>query len=100
MLRKWERTTKDGSKLARVKRRDYYDLMWYFEQKVRPNMECIAHFKDEKELYNYLLEIIARLDSQSIKYDLESLIEDGELVKGIGDKIKDVLTLLVAERLT
>lgn len=41
LYRKWEKTTKDGRILASVKGRDYYDLMWYLEKEVKPNLKCI-----------------------------------------------------------
>lgn len=99
MHRKWERTAKDGRILAEVKGRDYYDLMWYLEQGIRPNMRCIENIINEKELYTELIEMVKRLNVRSIKYDLEGLIEDPRFVDTLKDNIKDILISLLSKRL-
>jgi predicted nucleotidyltransferase component of viral defense system len=99
LYRKWERTTKNGKILAAVKGRDYYDLMWYFEQDVKPNMKCIEGIASMIELYKKLLKIISSVDSQSIKYDLEGLLEDPAFVEVLKDNIKEILTSSIARRM-
>jgi len=99
MHRKWEKTTKNGKVLAEVKGRDYYDLMWYLEQGVKPNMRCIEDFPDERTLYERLIEIVKRVNPQSIKYDLEGLIEDTEFVDTLKDNIKEILIASLSRRL-
>jgi len=99
MRRKWEKITKNGQILAEVKGRDYYDLMWYLEQGVEPNMRCIEDFPDERTLYEKLIEIVKRVNPQSIKYDLEGLIEDPEFVNSVKDNIKEILIASINKRL-
>lgn len=93
--RRWEKTTKNGRVLATVKGRDYYDLMWYLEQGVRPNIKCIEGLSSEKELYRRLLESVKKITPQSIKYDLEGLIEDQNFVGALKDNIKGALISLL-----
>ena len=93
--RKWERTNKRGEILAKVKGRDYYDLMWYLERKVEPNLECIENIKTKEELKEKLLDLIERVDSKSIKFDLEGLIENRDFIIDAGNNIKAILTGLM-----
>ena len=93
--RKWEKTDREGKILAKVKGRDYYDLMWYLEKKIEPNLECIENVKSKKELKANLLVLIKRVDSKSIKFDLEGLIEDRNFIVDIGENIKGILITLI-----
>lgn len=93
--RKWERTTRAGKVLAAVKGRDYYDLMWYLEQGVEPNTDCIEGIKDKPELYIKLMEIVSKVDKTSIKYDLESLVEDSAFVETFSENVKGILGSLI-----
>jgi predicted nucleotidyltransferase component of viral defense system len=99
MHRKWERTTKNGRILAEVKGRDYYDLMWYLEQGVKPNLRCIEGITEEPELYEELIKIVRRINPQSIKYDLEGLVEDPGFLDTLKNNIKEVLISLLNRRL-
>ncbi len=95
LYRKWERTTKNCKLLAMVKGRDYYDLMWYLNQEVEPNFDCIEGIKNKFELYTRLLEVVAKVDKTSIRYDLESLIEDQSFVKTFSEDAKGILIGLI-----
>ena len=55
--RKWEKTSKKGETLAVVKGRDYYDLMWYLQKGVKPNLDCIEGIKNKKDLIERLIKI-------------------------------------------
>jgi len=98
--RKWEKTTKNGQVLAEVKGRDYYDLMWYLEQGVKPNTSCIEDVLNESALYEELIKIVKKLNPRSIKYDLEGLIEDPGFVDTLKDNIKEILISSLSRRLT
>lgn len=95
LFRKWEKTTKDGKILARVKGRDYYDLMWYLEKGIVPNLDCIEGINNTKELKNKLKEIIEKVDSDSIKYDLQGLIENKDFIEDLGNNVKNILMSLL-----
>lgn len=95
--RKWEKTDKKGKKIVKVKGRDYFDLMWYLEKKVVPNFECLEEAKNKEELKEKLLELIEKLDSKSVRIDLEPLIENEKFVKNLSKNIKSILKNQIAK---
>lgn len=90
-FRKWEKTDRKGATLARVKGRDYFDLMWYLEKRVEPNLKCIENIKNKSQLKEELLKTIRKVDPQSIRYDLEALVEDTGFLDDLKDNLKDIL---------
>ncbi len=91
LYRKWEKTDKSGKILIKAKGRDYYDLMWYLQKEIKPNLKCVKGIKTETELKTKLLKIITKLDGKSVKLDLESLIQDKEFVKNLSKNLKEIL---------
>lgn len=89
--RRWEKTGKKGETLAAVKGRDYFDLMWYLQKGVEPNIACIENVSDKKELYARLVSAVERIDAASIKYDLDALIADREYVDNLAGNLKQIL---------
>jgi len=74
-----------------VKGRDYFDLMWYLEKGITPNMDCVIGFSDIESLKKKLLENIDRVDEKSVKIDLEPLVEDTDFVDNVSKNIKGIL---------
>lgn len=99
LSRKWEKKNKEGKILAKVKGRDYFDLMWYLEKGIKPNLACIGGNFDKEKLKNKLLEIVNSVDVKSISFDLESLISDRVFIKNISKNIKDILIKQINEKL-
>jgi len=97
LLRKWEKTDKSGKTLATVKGRDYYDLLWYLEKGVMPNFKCMKGITNKEEFKEQLLSAIMKVDTRSIRIDLESLIDNPELVKNLSKNIKEILKRMVAD---
>jgi hypothetical protein len=97
LMRKWEKTDKSGKILATVKGRDYYDLLWYLEKGIMPNFECMKGITNKKELKEQLLAVIMKVDDRSIRIDLESLIDNPELVKNLSNNIIDILKRMVKD---
>jgi hypothetical protein len=95
LMRKWEKTDKSGKTLATVKGRDYYDLLWYLEKGIMPNFECMEGITNKKELKEQLLSAIMKVDARSIQIDLESLIDNSDLVKNLSRNIKEILKRMV-----
>ena len=91
LKRKWEKTNKTGKVLAKIKGRDYYDLMWYLEKGIEPNFKCIEGIKTKEEFKEKLLLVVGKIDPKSIKFDLEGLIEDRNLIEDLGNNIKKIL---------
>jgi len=96
LMRKWEKTDKSGKILATVKGRDYYDLLWYLEKGIIPNYRCIEGIDNKEELKEKLLSAITKVDARSIRIDLESLIDNPELVKNLSNNIKEILKRMIS----
>ncbi|MCK5476076.1 MAG: nucleotidyl transferase AbiEii/AbiGii toxin family protein [Candidatus Pacebacteria bacterium] len=91
LYRKWEKTAKSGEALITVKGRDYFDLMWYLQKNVSPNLNCLEDISSAKDLKKRLLEILDKVNERSIILDLENFIADKRFVKSLGKNIKEVL---------
>lgn len=93
ILRKWEKTTKDGKIIAKVKGRDYFDLIWYLEKGIKPNLNClgIKEIQNLDDLKRKLFDIAKIIDVKSIKNDLEPLIDDVNYVNNLSKNIKDIV---------
>ncbi|MCG2809357.1 MAG: nucleotidyl transferase AbiEii/AbiGii toxin family protein [Candidatus Portnoybacteria bacterium] len=89
--RKWGTIDKKGKTLISVKGRDYFDLMWYLEQGISPNLDCIEEVETIDDLKKKLLAIVEKIDYKSITLDLENFISDIAFVKKLGKNIKDIL---------
>ncbi len=89
--RKWEKTDKSGRVIMRVKGRDYFDLMWYLEKGVKPNLACIESAAGMEELKADLLKNVEKLDERSVRLDLEAFIDDEEYVKRLSKNLKKIL---------
>lgn len=90
LYRKWEKTNKKGRAFIKAKGRDYFDLMWYLNKEIKPNMKCIE-LKNKKELKGKLLNLVDRVDPKSIQFDLEPLIENKNFIKNLSKNIKKIL---------
>ncbi len=93
--RKWEKADKKGKTIAKVKGRDYFDLLWYLEKGVMPNFGCIEGVANNEEFREQLLKAIIKVDIRSIRIDLESLIDNPRLVKNLSKKIKEILRRMI-----
>lgn len=89
--RKWEKTSKSGEKLAVVKGRDYFDLLWYLRKGVVPNMACIKEAPDKETLRQLLLNAAEKADPASIKFDLEAFIADDRYVNDMSNNLRQML---------
>lgn len=97
--RKWEKSDKEGNISIRVKGRDYFDLMWYLQKEVKPNIKCIEGIQDIKELKNKLLTQVNKIDTRSIYLDLEALIKEGQYIDNLSKNIKDILKREIEQKL-
>jgi predicted nucleotidyltransferase component of viral defense system len=88
----WEKKDKAGETVITVKGRDYFDLMWYLEKGVKPNLGCVENNTSIEELKKNILAIVEKIDERSITLDLENFISDQNFVKNLGKNIKDILT--------
>lgn len=91
IYRRWEKTDKKGNTLIDAKGRDYFDLMWYLDKGVKPNLDCVESAETEADLKEKLLAIVEKINYKSIILDLENFIADQEFVKKLGRNIKEIL---------
>jgi len=89
--RKWEKTAKGGKIIIHGKGRDYFDLWWYLDKGVNPNLKCLEGMKSKKDLKKKLLEIVGKLDSRSVRLDLEPLIENHAFIKNFSKNVKSII---------
>ena len=82
-----------------MKGRDYFDLMWYLQKGIRPNLACIEGINEIEALKKKLLGIVSRVDSRSIQLDLEALIADYRLARNLGRNMKTILEREIKEKL-
>jgi len=99
LFRKCEKTDRQGKTTVKVKGRDYYDLLWYLQKGIQPNLFCIEGFETMKDLKEKLLAMIAGIDSRSIQLDLDALIESPNFVKNISRNMKTILEREISEKL-
>jgi len=99
LFRKWEKTDKQGKTTVKVKGRDYFDLLWYLQKGIQPNLSCIEGFENMKDLKEKLLDMVASIDSQSIQLDLEALIANPSFVNNMSKNIKAILEREISEKL-
>ena len=90
LARKWEKAEKGGRTVCYVKGRDYFDLMWYLNKGVVPNIKLID-IDTMDELKTKLSSAIAKADGNSIKLDLEGFISDENFVKQLSKNMKAIL---------
>ncbi len=95
-MRKWEKTDKAGKITAKVKGRDYFDLMWYLEKKIKPNLDCIEGIENMADLKTKLIASINRVDEKSVYTDLEPLIANAKFLKNLSKNIKQILTAQIS----
>lgn len=89
--RKWEKTNNKGDVLIRAKGRDYFDLWWYLNKNIQPNLKCLKGFKNKKSLGEELLKIIEKVDAKSIRLDLEAFLSDDVFNKNLSKNLKGIL---------
>lgn len=97
--RRWEKRDKSGRVLVRAKGRDYFDLHWYFEQNVLPNMDFLPEFKNLKDLKMELAKIVSRLDEPSVRLDLEPFLSNADFARGLAKNLKNILLAEIERKL-
>lgn len=78
----------------RVKGRDYFDLVWFLERKVKPNFKYlkeISEFKSEKEVWKKLNQKVESLDLSVLKNDLRSLFANQDFVEDFCQNFRQLI---------
>ncbi len=93
MLACLERSFKIGEARASVKGRDFYDLLWFMQQRIQPLQEKLAH--DGKKPYSLqsafqgLGEMVSRLRPADLAIDLLPLFEQRSFIESWLENFKD-----------
>jgi len=96
--RKWKKIDRAGKTIIAVKGRDYFDLLWYMQKGIKPNIECIAGIKNMAELKKRLLILVEQVDERSLQLDLAAFIADQNFVKNVGTHTKAILLREIREK--
>lgn len=94
--RKWIKTGKNGEALAKVKGRDYFDLLWYLDKGIKPNLACLKN-KEMEKLKEELTRAIGQVDERSLRFDLEPFIAEANFVNNLSKNLKEILLRKVRE---
>lgn len=96
MFRKWVKKSKTGETSAIVKGRDYFDLAWYLDKDIKPNLSCLDR-GNMTDLKKDLIKMVEQADARSIKSDLEPLIADAKFVDDFSKNFKEILERKIRE---
>jgi len=94
-----ERIFQKGAEEIYIKGRDYYDLLWFMEQKITPNAEKLL--KDGKQTYTQesafkaLSDKVETIKERDLMLDLEPLFPDSVFVETWAKHFKDMYFSLV-----
>lgn len=64
--------------------------MWYLEKNIEPNFDCLE-INTKKELKEKLVDLVEKVDADSVVLDLENFIADKKFIMGLGKNIKSIL---------
>ncbi len=76
------------------KGRDYFDLLWYLQKGIKPNMDFIKDtlkIDNLEELYKKLYDLIQNLNIKYLEEDLLPLFEDGVFIQNYCENYKQMI---------
>ena len=82
-----------GDKIT-FKGRDYYDLLWFLQKDIKPNMERIKDvlkIPNQKRIQVALWEKIKKINPAYLKEDLTPLFEDNRFIKNYCENYKKMM---------
>lgn len=103
-----KRTTKQGEEIEpRIKGRDYFDLVWFLENKTRENktrlnfayLKELTEIKTKKELKKLLIQKIKEMDVKALENDIQPLFRDQNFVKNFVVNYKTIAENLIIKRI-
>lgn len=97
------RSTVENKILApRIKGRDYFDLSWFLEKKIKPNMESLEQLtgiKTGRSLREILKRKVVELDLTILKEDLNFLFRDEGFVNTFSSGYREMVLRMIDESL-
>lgn len=82
-----------GDKIT-FKGRDYYDLLWFLQKKINPDIKRlndVLKINDKKEVYSALWGKIEKISQAYLKEDLLPLFEDGRFIENYCQNYKEMV---------
>lgn len=92
---KWEKKIWD--EIISVKWRDIYDLFWYLNNWLKPNIDCIEWVSDIISLKENLKDIINKIDFKEVVLDVENFLEDENFLEFIKNNWKEYVIWKINE---
>lgn len=86
------------------KGRDFYDLMWFLQNKIKPNLKRVKEILKKEQaidienyddIWRLLQKRIEKIDTRGIDVDLKNLISGGESTKTLADNYLAIFQKLV-----
>lgn len=74
-----------------VKWRDFYDLFWYLQHKIVPNISCIKDISSMSELKKNLIQKVKDTDFGEVVIDIKDFLEDAVMLDFIKEHGKNYL---------
>lgn len=81
LYRQWEKKTPNLA--LSVKWRDFYDLFWYFQKDIIPNIDCVEGVDSMTALSQKLTTIIQSTSFDDVAKDIRPFVEDATMVEFI-----------------
>ncbi|MBU1178450.1 nucleotidyl transferase AbiEii/AbiGii toxin family protein [Patescibacteria group bacterium] len=84
--------------------RDFYDLIWFLQNNVKPNLKRVRQIvkaehnknvKSQTDIWQMLEQRIERIDTKGIYVDLRNLVKEPEGVKQLADNYLDIYRDLI-----
>lgn len=95
LYRKWEKQL--GKDLVHVKWRDIYDLFWYLQKNIVPNLECVKDIKNMQELKQKLSNVVDHIDMEEVILDLRNFLDDTTMLDFIKEHGKEYVMEKIEE---
>lgn len=80
-----------------VKWRDFYDLFWYLNKNIKPNIDCILWVKDLEDLKSKLKEKVNNTDFKEVIIDIQNFLEDDNMLEFIQNHGQEYILEKIAE---
>lgn len=83
------------------KGRDYFDLLWYLQKGITPNMEFIKDtlkIDNLEELYLKLNDLVQKINIKYLKEDLIPLFEDGAFIEKYCENYKTMVQQFLSKK--
>lgn len=96
--RTWMRHHKEQGEKSDAKGRDYYDLLWYMQRKIKPRIDFCS-FNSEGELWKEIKDRVESVSEKSIENDLIDFLDSSREAKEFAKYLKQAFSTLLGQYL-